>query len=140
MSEVNATLVPFGHGATIEHLATGGLVATRPQQARSPHGVGLTGSLPGGGPPTPAPGSPQRRSASTPSLHGKEQRAGTGRSRHWEWDDARSARSTARKREAANLARLLGQTVLSSGPAQVPLGVTKSAHYRRLGLVHGEAR
>mmetsp|Transcript_15201 Transcript_15201/g.40233 ORF Transcript_15201/g.40233 Transcript_15201/m.40233 type:complete len:164 (-) Transcript_15201:69-560(-) len=152
MSELASTLAPFGIGATLGHLGSGGFPAAKPTRAVPLHGHGLTGGfdLAAAQPGTLARASTSSRSA--PSLvgsatyHNHCQVQGASASRcvtpsassvrssaskgPWDWDDLRSERSIRRHREAGRMAKMLGQTALAKVPTHTPMGVTQISYYR----------
>ena len=153
VGESCANLTPYGVGATLAQLGCGGLPNDKkPKRPVRIYGLGYTSAFerPPTGQSVP-PGSPGPRlisSHSAPSVRSDESSRPSSLSKtqlywsphtfHWEWDQLRTVRSPVREREVGRIARIMGQSSLSSVPRDTPLGVLQNPYYRRTGLVHGE--
>ncbi|CAK9014112.1 Uncharacterized protein SCF082_LOCUS12206 [Durusdinium trenchii] len=157
IGESCASLTPYGVGATLAQLGSGGVPNDKkPKRPIRIYGLGYTSAFerPATGQTIP-PGSPGPRMASShsapsirsdsessrpPSSLSKTQLYWSPMTSHtfWEFDQLRSVRSPVREREVGRIARIMGQSSLSSVPRDTPMGVLKNPYYRRRGLVHGE--
>eukprot|EP00442_Polarella_glacialis_P050620 CAMPEP_0115081962 /NCGR_PEP_ID=MMETSP0227-20121206/19602_1 /TAXON_ID=89957 /ORGANISM="Polarella glacialis, Strain CCMP 1383" /LENGTH=150 /DNA_ID=CAMNT_0002469929 /DNA_START=131 /DNA_END=580 /DNA_ORIENTATION=+ len=146
VGEACHSLTPFGVGATLEQLGTGGFMAGKPLRPRLVHGMGLTSDFAasefvGGGSrgaSALANGRGLTGSRSAPSLTWSGQIF--TETQPWHWDELRAPRTPVREREVSRLSKILGSSTLSGVPGKTPLGVTQSAYYRRTGAVHGDPR
>eukprot|EP00429_Kryptoperidinium_foliaceum_P076910 CAMPEP_0176226212 /NCGR_PEP_ID=MMETSP0121_2-20121125/22148_1 /TAXON_ID=160619 /ORGANISM="Kryptoperidinium foliaceum, Strain CCMP 1326" /LENGTH=166 /DNA_ID=CAMNT_0017565479 /DNA_START=69 /DNA_END=566 /DNA_ORIENTATION=- len=158
------TLTPFGIGATIAQLGSGGLPAARPTKPVALHGHGRTGGFEGltvsalaSSKACRTSGRSMAFSQSAPSLSYTmpelaARTTGSGwhsplaatrphrAHRPWLWDDLRSERSVVRHREVGRVSAMLSKSSHANVADQTPLGVTENAYYRRPGLVHGDTR
>mmetsp|Transcript_76063 Transcript_76063/g.163277 ORF Transcript_76063/g.163277 Transcript_76063/m.163277 type:complete len:178 (-) Transcript_76063:120-653(-) len=143
-----ATLAPFGVGATLQQLGSGGFLAGRPRAKEAIHGVGyVTGGWDGDGARCMTPARPNlagsRSAPSLPSLSMNPMApAGSTYSssmtgQPWDWEDLRRPRSVVRGREVNRFSKILAPTSFHGVPDQVPLGLTQNQYYRRQGVAHG---
>ncbi|CAK9014110.1 unnamed protein product [Durusdinium trenchii] len=169
IGESCASLTPYGVGATLAQLGSGGVPNDKkPKRPIRIYGLGYTSAFerPATGQTIP-PGSPGPRMASShsaPSIRSDSESSRPPSSlskTQLYWSGSASyrmkqetlrepqgssvsqarlckVRSPVREREVGRIARIMGQSSLSSVPRDTPMGVLKNPYYRRRGLVHGE--